>query len=127
MKTVDDVTSSGWDRLTYTAKVKNYPEEICVGKLGSRRERDLGNVPGWDLPTGLKHWDRILTPPQSKIFVNLSFWNVSQANLSKVTLENMSGNQGGLPLHAVRHYPFIVKGEAEALGGCSSPQPTFGA
>lgn len=55
MKTVDDVTSSGWDRLTYTAKVKNYPEEICVGKLGSRRERDLGNIPGWDSPTGLKH------------------------------------------------------------------------
>ena len=73
MKTVDDVTSSRWDRLTYTAKVKNFPEGISVGKLGNRREHDLGNVPGWPSPTGLTRQDRILAPPQSNIFVNLSF------------------------------------------------------
>lgn len=63
IKTVDDITSSGWDRLTYTAKVKNYPEGTSMGKMGSRREHDLGNILGWDSPTGLTHQDRILAPP----------------------------------------------------------------
>lgn len=62
--------------------------------MGSRRERDLGSVPRQDSPIGLTCRDRILAPPQSNIFVNLSFRHASQANLSEVTLENMSGNQG---------------------------------
>lgn len=99
-----------------------------VGKLGSRNKCDLGNIHGWNSPTSLTgfiHWDRILAHHQSYIFVNLSFLNASQANLSEVALWNMNGNQGSFHLQAMKHYLFIIKGETETHGGCSSPQPRF--